>query len=109
MSIKDTPILKSVMALMSKQRSRALARKNCPYLNGRANPLFVGIPYWSGYSDDPDGLYSEWCRRVDMLWAYGHRTSTVPLRSGDGGHKYGLIPMQMVSTVSIRLDSKSWC
>ncbi|GMN39022.1 hypothetical protein TIFTF001_008253 [Ficus carica] len=67
MSAKGTPILKSVMSLMSKQRSIALAMKNCSYLNGRANPLFIGVPYRSGYSDDLDGLYSKWSRRVDML------------------------------------------
>ncbi|GMN34117.1 hypothetical protein TIFTF001_004526 [Ficus carica] len=37
-SATNTLMLKSVMALMSKQRSRALARKNCPYLSRLANP-----------------------------------------------------------------------
>ncbi|GMN28136.1 hypothetical protein TIFTF001_044771 [Ficus carica] len=74
-SAKGTPILKSVITLMNKQRSKVLARKNCPYLNGRDNPLFIGVPYGFGYSGDPDGLYSEWSRRVDMFRAYGHRTS----------------------------------
>ncbi|GMN38512.1 hypothetical protein TIFTF001_007746 [Ficus carica] len=36
----------------------------------------LSVPYWSEYSDDPDGLYSEWSWRIDMLREYGHRTST---------------------------------
>ncbi|GMN61517.1 hypothetical protein TIFTF001_030608 [Ficus carica] len=66
-------MLKSAMALMSKQRSRALARKSCPYLNKWANPVFIGIPFELGCSGDPVGLNSECYRRVDMLQVHKHR------------------------------------
>ena len=62
MSAKGTLLLKLVITLMSKQRSKALAMKNCLYLNGLANPLFIGVPYGSRCSGDSDGLYSDGLR-----------------------------------------------
>lgn len=75
-STKSIMMLKSVMILMSKQRIRVLGRKDSQYLNEWANPLFIGVSHRSGYSGDPNGSYFECSRRVDMLRAYGHLTST---------------------------------
>ncbi|GMN68591.1 hypothetical protein TIFTF001_037649 [Ficus carica] len=66
-------MLKSVIALMSKQRGRALARINYPYLNRWADPLFIGVPRGLRCSGDPIGLNSEYSRRVDMLQVHRHR------------------------------------
>ena len=60
-------MLKSVVVLMSKQRCRVLARKNCSYLNRWADPLFIGISRWLGCSSDPVELNFECPQQVDML------------------------------------------
>ncbi|GMN24770.1 hypothetical protein TIFTF001_045886 [Ficus carica] len=88
-SANDTPMLKSVVVLVSKQRCRALTRKNCPYLNRWADPLFIGVPRGLGCSGDPVGLNSKCSRRVDMLQVHRHRTSNrlaprVPMAAGAG-------------------------
>ena len=66
-STTSTPILKSVMVLMSKQRGRGLARKSCLYLNRWVDPLFLVIPRGPGHLGDLDGLNSECSRWVDMF------------------------------------------
>ncbi|GMN46271.1 hypothetical protein TIFTF001_015459 [Ficus carica] len=66
-SAYGTLMLKSVVVLVSKQRGRALARKNYPYLNRWANPLFIGVPRGLRCSGDSVGLNSECSRQVDML------------------------------------------
>ncbi|GMN61518.1 hypothetical protein TIFTF001_030617 [Ficus carica] len=76
-SVTGTPILKSAIALISKQRGRALARKSCPYLNRWANLLFIGIPCGLGCSSDPVGLNSE-C-------SGGHASADI-----GGGHRVNL-------------------
>ncbi|GMN66717.1 hypothetical protein TIFTF001_035779 [Ficus carica] len=68
-SATGTPMFKSVMALVSKQRGRALIRKSCSYLNRWADPLFISVPRELGCSGDPVGLNSECPRRVVMLQA----------------------------------------
>ncbi|GMN48234.1 hypothetical protein TIFTF001_017418 [Ficus carica] len=73
-SAKSTPMLKSVMVPVSKRRGRALTRKNCPYLNRLADPLFIDVPRRLGCSGDPIGLDFECSWRVDMLWGHRHRT-----------------------------------
>ena len=59
MSVTGTPMLKSIMALVSKQRDRALTRKSYPYLNRWADPLFIGVPRGLGCLGDPVGLNFE--------------------------------------------------
>ena len=75
MSVTGTPMLKSVMVLMSKHRGRALARKSCPYLNKWVDPLFIDVPRGSGRSGDPAGLNSECSQWVDTLQVYRRRTA----------------------------------
>ncbi|GMN30468.1 hypothetical protein TIFTF001_002807 [Ficus carica] len=53
------PILKSVVVLVSKQRGRALTRKNCSYLNKWTDPLFIGVFRGLRCSGDLIGLNSE--------------------------------------------------
>ncbi|GMN65762.1 hypothetical protein TIFTF001_034876 [Ficus carica] len=74
---KDTPILKLVMVLVSKRRDRALARKNYPYLNRWADPLFIDVLRGLRCSSDPIGLDSECSRRIDMLQDISDGTGTV--------------------------------
>ncbi|GMN66724.1 hypothetical protein TIFTF001_035778 [Ficus carica] len=102
--VMGTPMLKSVMSLVSKQRGRALPRKSYPYLNRWADPLFIGIPRGHGCSGDPVGLNSECPRRVDMLQVHMHHKSNrlaprVPMIC-DGGHEGRLILIQAAGTVS---------
>ena len=52
-SAMGTPMLKSMMILMSKQRDRILARNNCPYLSEWIDPLFKDVPHGLGHSGDP--------------------------------------------------------
>ncbi|GMN53243.1 hypothetical protein TIFTF001_022391 [Ficus carica] len=80
-SVTNTPMLKSKVVLVSKQRGRVLARKNCPYLNKWANPLFIDILHGLGCSGDPVGLNSECPRQVDMLQA----ANTLPVWPGGVG------------------------
>ena len=72
-------MLKSVLVLVSKQRGRALIKKNCSYLNRWIDLLFIGIPCGLGCSIDPVGLNSECSRWVDMLQMYKRRTSNGPM------------------------------
>ncbi|GMN31850.1 hypothetical protein TIFTF001_003436 [Ficus carica] len=82
-------MLKLVVVLMSKQRGRALTRKNCSYLNRWADPLFIGIFRGLECSGDLVRLNFECSRRVDMLEVHMHRTSNrlaprVPMATGAG-------------------------
>ncbi|GMN59818.1 hypothetical protein TIFTF001_028903 [Ficus carica] len=81
-------MLKSVMALMSKWKDRVLARNNCPYLNRRADALFINGPLGLGCSGDSIGLNSECSRRVDMLQASAgtsrHSPNEQAVDIGDG-------------------------
>ncbi|GMN23734.1 hypothetical protein TIFTF001_051326 [Ficus carica] len=75
-------MLKSVMALVSKQRGKALARKIFPYMNKWADPLFISVPYRLGCSSDLVGLNSECPLRVYIFESgqaakAGDRTGTV--------------------------------
>ena len=73
--VMGTPIFKSVMALVSKQRGRFLTRKSCQYLNRWADPLFIGFSRELGYSGDPIRLNSECSWWVDMLQVHRYCTS----------------------------------
>ncbi|GMN34526.1 hypothetical protein TIFTF001_004743 [Ficus carica] len=59
-SATGTPMLKSVIILMSKQRDRVLTMKKCPYLNEWADPIFKDVIRGLGHSGDPIGS-SPWC------------------------------------------------
>ncbi|GMN47734.1 hypothetical protein TIFTF001_016912 [Ficus carica] len=84
-SVNDTLLFKSVVILVSKQRDRALARKNCLYLNKWADPLFIGIPCGHGCSGDLVELNSGCSRWVDMLQTTGAGDRTGAVASGSKG------------------------
>ncbi|GMN66625.1 hypothetical protein TIFTF001_035684 [Ficus carica] len=82
-SANGTLMLKSVVVLVSKQRGRALARKNCPYLNRWADPLFIGVPHGLGCLGDPVRLNSECSMRGTQRHASVGRGDEYCLVRGD--------------------------
>ncbi|GMN43026.1 hypothetical protein TIFTF001_012238 [Ficus carica] len=96
-SMKGTPMLKLVIVLVSKRRSRVLARKNCPYLNRYADPLFIDVLREFRCSGDPIGLNSECSRRVDTLQCQSKQAADI-------GDVIGAITSGM-SSVKLRIVS----
>ncbi|GMN32072.1 hypothetical protein TIFTF001_050770, partial [Ficus carica] len=85
-------MLKSVVVLVSKQRGKTLARKNCLYLNKWADPLFICILRGLGCSGDLVELNSECPQRVDMLSSVqtpAHRVSLARRRRSVPGARVG--------------------
>ncbi|GMN68806.1 hypothetical protein TIFTF001_037853 [Ficus carica] len=84
-----TLMLKSVVVLVSKQRGRVLPRKNYPYLNRWADPLFIGVSRGLQCSGDPVGLNSECPRRGRHASGNGHRVSLARRRRPAPGARAG--------------------
>ncbi|GMN23325.1 hypothetical protein TIFTF001_000079 [Ficus carica] len=90
-SATSTPILKSVMTLMSKWKGRVLTMNYCPYLNRWANPLFIDVIRGLGCSGDPIRLNSECSRRCQSEQAANIGDGTGVVTSGALGVRQRIV------------------
>ncbi|GMN62787.1 hypothetical protein TIFTF001_031861 [Ficus carica] len=107
-STNGTPMLKLVVVLVSKQRGRALARKNYPYLSGLANPVFIGVLRELGHRTS-----NRLAPRVPMAAEAGDRIGTV---AGDVRRwmwsvvsRYCCQPVRGGMTRAVRDPHSRWC
>ncbi|GMN57010.1 hypothetical protein TIFTF001_026122 [Ficus carica] len=120
-----TPMLKSVMVLVSKRRGRALARKNYPNLNRWVDPLFIDVPRGLRCSGDPIGLDSEYSRQCRRKWAPCQSEQATDINDGTGAVTGGVssVRRRIVSVVpghccqpvrggvtqTVRAPPSGWC